>query len=265
MRLRFLGSAALILGSVPCTFGSTITSGQFNFGGNIFVTNPSATPVATPAGTCPAGEACIFWQDTAGTTDGKIDISATGNTTGQAISGVDAANIATLMNPPDIVGAFPAVPFISFNNGGVTTTLLINTIFPGVDNSADCGAAPLSGQTCTLPGSFVNFQNNPPPSPAGTPCGTGCQATATFSFQGVTSGNPNPQEIWTGNFTSQFPLGSSYQAVIAGLATNGFAFNTFSGTISLAPAPTVSEPGPLSMIGTGLIGIAVLLRRRLAK
>jgi len=265
MRLKLLGVAGLILGSVPCIFGSVVTSGQFNFGGTIFVTNPMATPVVTPAGTCPVGEACIFWQDTAGTTNGKVDISANGNTTGQAISGNDAANIATLMNPPDIVGTFPAVPFMTFNNGGVTTALMINTIFPGVDPSAACGAAPLSGQTCTTPGSFVNFQNNPPPTPAGTPCGSGCEATATFSFQGVTAGNPNPQEIWTGNFTSQFPLGSSYQAILGNLATNGFVSNTFSATISLSPAPTVPEPGSSFMIGAGLIGIAALLRRRLVK
>jgi hypothetical protein len=206
--------------------------------------------------------ACIFWQDGAGTTNGKLDVSATGNTTGQAISGFDAVNVFGETNPPEIVGSFPNSAFMTFNFGGVTTTLMINTIFPGVDSSAACGAAPLSGQVCTPPGSFVNFQNNPPPSPTGTPCGTGCQATATFSFQGVTSGNPNPQEIWTGNFTSQFALGTTYQAVLATLATNGFVSNTVSGTISLAPAPPVPEPGPMLMIGSGLIGLAVFLRHR---
>jgi len=214
-------------------------------------------------GTCAAFQACIFWQDPAGTLTGAVDISSTGNTTGQAISGNDAANISSLSNPPDIVGTFPAVPFMSFNNGGVTTTLMINTIFPGIDSPAACGPPALSGQTCTPPGSFVNFQNNPPPSPAGTPCGTGCQATATFAFQGVTSGNPNPQEIWTGNFTAQFPLGTSYQSVLNTLQTQGYVFNTFSGTIILSPSPTVPEPESVGMIGAGLVGLGIVMRRRL--
>ena len=192
----------------------------------------------------------------AGTTDGKVDISSTGLPSGDvpvALAGNDAANIDSLMNPPDIVGTFPAAPFMSFNNASVTTTLMINTIFPGVDSPADCLVASASGQTCTLPGSFVNFENNPPPTPAGTPCGAQCQATATFSFQGVTSGNANPQSTWTGNFTSQFPLGDSYQTILGELATKGYVTNTFSGTISLTPTTvsTVPEPTTMALIGTG--------------
>jgi hypothetical protein len=262
MRIKLLGLAGLILGSIPCTFGSVITSGQFSFGGTIFVTNALPHPVVTPAGTCAANVACIFWLDGAGTHSGELDITSTGNTTGQAISGNDALNVSTLTNPPDVVGSFPNVTFMSFNNGGVTTTFMLNTIFPGIDSPADCLAAPVSGDTCTPPGSFVNFQNNPPPSPGGTPCGTGCEATASFAFQGVTAGNPNPQEIVTFNFTSQFPLGTPYQSVLEQLATNGFVSNTFSGTAILSPAPTVPEPGSLLMIGSGLIGLAVFLRRR---
>jgi len=257
------GAVGLILVSVPSTFGAVITQGQFAFGGFIYVTAAQAGSVVTPGGTCPALTQCIFWQDPAGTTLGKVDISASGNTTGQAIGGNDAANVSTLTDPPDVVGTFPPQTFMTFNNGGGTTTLMINTIFPGIDSPAACStdtSTALSGQTCTPPGSFVNFQNNPPPTPSGTPCGSGCQATATFAFQGVTSGNPNPQSTWTGNFTAQFALGTSYQAVLNTLQTQGWVSNSFSGTITLSPA--VPEPDSVVMIGGGLIGLAVFLRHR---
>ena len=257
---------ALLSGALSANLSAvTISTGNFSFGGTIFVTNPEASAVVTPGGTCPANTACIFWQDGAGTTNGEVDISTTGLPNGNiplAIAGNNAANISSLMNPPDVVGTFPPTLFMSFNNDGITTTLDITQIFAGVDSPADCGAAPESGQTCTVPGSFVNFANNPPPAPAGTPCGGGCQATATFSFAGTVIGNTPTGGTWTGNFTSQFPLGMPYQNVLGELAANGFVANTFSGTITLTPPAAIPEPAPITLMGAGLLLMTLGLRRR---
>jgi PEP-CTERM motif len=253
MRLTIPALASLLVSFVPSSFGATITSGFFNIAGTIYVTNVTgASAIVTPGGTCPSGGfECIFWQDSSGTMNGLVDISASGLPNGNipaSIAGNDAATAASLINPPETVGNFPPQLFMTFLNGGITTVLDISSIEPGIYSSAACTAAPAPGQQCTLPGSLFNFVNNPPP-PG--------QATATWVLDGVTN---TPGVTWTGNFSSQFPAGTPYQTVLSNLATNGFVSNTFSGTITLV----VPEPGTVEFmfIGSGLIGLAALLRRR---
>jgi hypothetical protein len=175
-----------------------------------------------------------------------------------ALAGNDAANISSLTIPPEVVGGagFANTLFMTFNNGGVTTQLMINFIDPGIYGSGLCSSAPAPGQQCTPPGSLFSFVNNPP-SPG--------EATVSWVLEGATAGNVNPQERWVGNFTSQFPLGTPYQTVLSQVAANGFVSNTFSATITLVAAPTVPEPGALVLMITGLIGFSAFLRRRTAK
>jgi len=274
-RIGSLLCVALLAAACCATLSaSIITSGHFDFSGTVYVTAAEATPVViSGVGTCPANDQCIFWSDPTGAAIGKVDVSNTGLPNGDiplALAGNDAANISSLQNPPNVVdgAGFPPQTFMTFNNGGVTTALMINLIDPGIESAALCAAAAASGQHCTLPGSLFNFVNNPPPNPVGTPCGQfGCQATATWAVEGVTSGNPGPQEAWSANFTSQFPLGIPYQTVFALLQANGFVSNTFSATLTLIPNSTLPEPPPVTLMGLGL-GLVVLaagLRRRFSR
>jgi len=254
---------SLVLGAMLamlCTAtmsASIITSGTFSIAGTIFVTGPGG--VTTPAGVCPVGVQCIFFQDT-GTpaVNGKVDIAPLGLPNGDipaTISGNDAGNIFSLMNPPEIVdgAGFPATPFMSFVNGGVTTVLEINFIPPGINGTAGCSASPpAAGQVCTPAGSLFNLQNL-----------TATSSTATFRFQGVTN---DSSSTWTGIFASQFNT-LPFQSVLAALTTNGFGSNTFSGQITLTPGPAVPEPDPMTLTGCGLslVLFSAALRRRFGR
>lgn len=248
---QFLVAALLFAAFAQAAFADGITHGTFDISGTVYVTIFETTPVVTPAGTCPANTSCIFWQDGSGTTDGKVDISATGLPNGDipvAIAGNDAANVASLQDPPDVAGSAISVPFMTFNNGGVTTTLTLTEILPGIFSSAECGAAPTIGQVCTLPGSPFNFVNNPP-APG--------QATMSWAFEGTSD---TPGVTWMGNFTSQF--GPPFQTEFGELASNGYIGSSFSATMSLSGSPTPApEPGTIFLFTVG-IGSLLLFRRR---
>jgi hypothetical protein len=162
------------------------------------------------------------------------------------------------------VGNFAPILFFEFLNGGVTTDLLINRIEPGIYSAAQCGPPETSGDQCTPPGSFVNFVNNPPPGP-GAACGLQCQATATWVFSGIydNAGTAN-DGTWVGNFTSQFPLGTTLEDVLAQLSTAGYVSNTYSATITLVPPGVIPEPGSMMLMGAGLLGLSLYARRRRA-
>jgi PEP-CTERM motif len=247
MHLRVVSTTVLLGGLMCATLpAAQVFTGSFDIAGTITVANGGA------AG-CPVSAQCISWTDTANpAVPNKADISAIGLTGDFAsipgFAGNDAANIFNLTNPPNVVDAagFPPQTFLSFNNGGVTTSLLINFIFAGIFPPAGCPSAAV-GATCTVPGSLFNFVNNP-----GGP--TGSQATATWALSGVTSEGVQ----WTGNFTSQFNVPTP--TVLNNLATNGFVTNTYSATITLTPIP---EAGTMALFGIGLVGLSMKLRRRM--
>jgi len=248
----------LFAGLFQASFASTITNGSFDITGTVFFTVPEASPVVTPAGTCPANTACFLWENSAGTVLDKVDISSAGLPNGDipsAIAGNDAANISNLMNPPDIVGGtgFAPATFMTFNNAGITTQLLIDLIEPGIFTSAGCTATPPApGQLCTPPGSPVSFVNT-----------SRSQATASWVLDGVTD---TPGISWTGNFTSA--LSTPFQTALAGLAANGSVSETFSATITLTGTPittTVPEPGSMALTIISLGLIATFVRRCSAK
>jgi hypothetical protein len=222
--------------------------GTFDIAGNITVTNPGQ-------GGCPAGIACILWTDPPATAANKADIAASGLSgvfTTPGFSGNDAANIFNLQNPPEIVDGpgFAPTLFMSFNNAGFTTTMLINFIAAGTSATGNtlCGAAPAPGQTCTPTGSLFTFFN--------AELGT---SSATASFSGITN---DGLSTFTGIFTTHFS--TPYQTVLANLAANGSVTNSYSATFILSPIP---EPDPMTLTacGLGLVLFSAALRRRFGR
>jgi hypothetical protein len=147
-----------------------------------------------------------------------------------------------------VVGAtLPATPFISFNNGGITTGLEIDFIPPGFHGTAGCSASPpAAGQVCTPAGSPFSLQNF-----------SATTSIMIWQFSGILDDSGIP---WTGVFSSAF-VTLPYQGVLAQIAVSGFVEATFSGLIVI-PAP---EPGtlPSSALGAAMLLSAAVLRRRL--
>ena len=243
MRLRIFAGGVLLSTLAATASATMITNGTFNIAGEIFVTGLVAgSNLNIPGvGTCNVGTECIFWQDSNNpATNDKVDITAAGLPNGDiplALAGNDGANISNLVNPPDVVDAsgFPPAFFMSFNNAGVTTQLLINFIAAGIDGPAGCLASPpAAGQICTPPGSLFNLQNL-----------SATSSTAGWRISGITN---DSSSTWTGTFTSQFNT-LNYQQILAQLTTHGFVQNSFSASITLV----TPEPGPLAAVGMGVM------------
>jgi hypothetical protein len=205
----------------------------------------------------------IFNSDAAGTALNFFTLSG-----GTAVfAGIPNGSQETIQSlGPEPIGSpgFGPIPFYGFPIGGAALNLNINFIQAGQFTTV-CGpglpAVPAAGQNCTPPISGVpgtaggpfNFTNFNDPN-------FGLSSTAQFTFAGVSADN---QAHWSSIFTVQF-LGQPFQSVLSTLATAGSVSNTYS-QATLVLSNNVPEPGTLLLMGGGLIGLAGLLRRRVAK
>lgn len=233
--------------SATTSFADMITNGSFGIAGTMFVTDTGG--VSTPAGVCPAGLECLFFQDTLSPAiNDKIDIAPSGLPNGDiplAIAGTTRKYRELDESARYCRRRFSTVS-VSLVQPWEHYHRARNRLHPaGFNGAGGCSASPpAAGQTCTPPGSLFNLQNL-----------TATSSSATWRFQGITN---DSIATWTGIFSSQFS-DLPFQTAIANLAANGFVSNTFSGEITL----TLPEPGTLSFLalGAGMIACAIFLRR----
>jgi len=231
---------ALALAGATSVGMSAATLGMFNLTGDIFVN----------------GTTSITWTDASGVANKATVSDATGiyaSLNGQEVT----IQTLTSATEPTTLSGFPDQLFIVFPAASGLASLNINTIFPGVDTAAACGAAPAVGQTCTppLPSGIspFNFQNTPP--------AANITSTASYSAAGDVVATPN--ESWFANFTSQFNV--PYQTVLAGLGpgTSGTVSDSYSATFTVISnvGTQTPETSTLSMFALGL-GLVLLARSR---
>jgi hypothetical protein len=147
---------------------------------------------------------------------GGISLSSTGiDFTSVLATGIFSGLNGTAITTADVPAGAPVNPtFITFD-AAPAFSIASTSVSPGVFTSANCGAAPAIGQTCTPPGSPLNLVN------------TYNGVTASFTVQGTLispTGAPTPI---TGVYTLQF-ADTNYQTLLATLAAGGTVTTTYS-------------------------------------
>lgn len=175
---------------------------------------------------------------------GSFEIGSFGTGSFAALSGT------TGMFTADVSG--PALPNVAVFLAEPALTLDLLSLLPGGFGSVNCFSPPAAGQTCTPPGSILEFTN--------IISGQGLSSMLSFSFD-MLAKDAFGSTPYLGLFTTQF-AGLSYQQLLSMLAGGASVTGLYSaGFVPTGPGTPIPEPaaGVLALAG---LGAAALGRRR---
>jgi hypothetical protein len=133
----------------------------------------------------------------------------------------------------------------------------LTSVDPGTFTSTDCFAAPAGGQTCTPGAPF------PQPNPFNLSNGSSTLSVAAITFHGnAVNTTTGETSNFIGVFSSQFTV--PYQTLLSQVAAGGSISTSYSASITATtgPPPQIPEPATMILLGSGLIGIFVIGRKR---
>jgi PEP-CTERM motif len=183
-----------------------------------------------------------------------------------SVSGSDAAVFTPGSTPQDTIKDLPAgvaTPLVDFMTvqsplaGGIVNFDLESIVIPGAFGDCTSGAV---NSTCNPGGGspFDLFQ------------ATANQVTVTFSmdeiaYTGTSASGSTPYvSIFTTQLSGTLPNGmtDTIPNILNYVAGGGAVTATWSGTQSPVPGTTTPEPGTIFLVGSGLIGLGAIGRRR---
>lgn len=226
------------------------------------VSSASAAPITGTvniSGSVAVGGTFIDFQPPVGPPNGVFSVSNTGNTGSFAALNNTAGSILDLNEMVQTPGvAFPTLTgFITFT-ADPTIRLDLTSIDVGSFTSTDCFAAPAAGQTCTPPLGFGGAVGTNPFNLNNTSAGT---STASITFHGTAVNTATGEtSSFIGVFSSQFTV--PYQTLLSDITAGTTVSTSYSASITATPTSTVPEPATMILLGSGLIGIFVIGRKR---
>lgn len=211
----------------------------------------SITWLGSPGGLAQAGYGCV------NTTSGGLGTNLT-YSGGTLSSGVNGEIKSLVLSPPT-----SGIDFMDFT-GNPNLIFDLAGFLPG-PASTSCGTLALFQSCAVAAGSPFVLELDPGGTglcPAGVGGGNNCQTKISLNIANsvVRDLGNGSSALWTGSFSTQIPTMSPSQiqsAIIAGATIGSSEAGAF--TLFTVPVP---EPVTFVMIGGGLIGLAMLRRRK---